>query len=359
MTSGTRVMPLNADDLLALVLQELGGTVFCAVGLDGDDVVAKLAHEAGPDSLLLSADNDMLRYDLPRLEARLMVDFNLGLTASKKPLLHLVAQTNLSLRPKTSRRKLEDIPHDPERWKGHKNKLLYVAQAPRGYQRGCTSPIDKQFGNLHVLVRPLRQVVYQHLGHQDTVKETIPQWCEDKDNVTWDTLEVGPDASLSHVLNAEAAVEAFEWVEARDPCIGAGKDIPSRAFARCVIVAEMLDAIDGAGLLTTAETLGGPDTLRQQTEGAASFQKPRDLFGSKNNFSGNNNNNSKMNQTKARAEKQGKQGSSRGETEHICKGECGNTFLLSAGERAWFAQKGFALPQRCKLCRQKRHAHAQ
>jgi hypothetical protein len=153
MRTGSRRMSPGADDILCIVLQELGAQVYCAVGMDGDDIVAKLAHVAGPNSLVLSGDNDMLRYDLQNIESRLKADFEFAC-----PILRLVPQTNMTLREGTVLRKVVDIPYEPEVWLGHTNRLLHVQLAPRGFERGCTSPIDKMFGNLHILVRPLRQV---------------------------------------------------------------------------------------------------------------------------------------------------------------------------------------------------------
>ena len=34
--------------------------------------------------------------------------------------------------------------------------------------------------------------------------------------------------------------------------------------------------------------------------------------------------------------------------------DCGNEFVFTAGEQAWFAKKGFYLPKRCPLCRKRK-----
>lgn len=40
----------------------------------------------------------------------------------------------------------------------------------------------------------------------------------------------------------------------------------------------------------------------------------------------------------------------------VCK-DCGNQFVFTAGEQAFYAEKGFANePQRCKECRDKKKA---
>jgi len=36
--------------------------------------------------------------------------------------------------------------------------------------------------------------------------------------------------------------------------------------------------------------------------------------------------------------------------------DCGNDFVLTEGEQAFFVQKGFTEPKRCKDCRKKKKA---
>ena len=38
---------------------------------------------------------------------------------------------------------------------------------------------------------------------------------------------------------------------------------------------------------------------------------------------------------------------------------CGATFIFEAGEQAFFAEKGFTPPKRCKPCRQRKKAEKQ
>src|SRR5262245_30897005 len=44
--------------------------------------------------------------------------------------------------------------------------------------------------------------------------------------------------------------------------------------------------------------------------------------------------------------------------EHIVCGDCGASFLFSAGEAAVFAERGLAAPKRCKECRLARKGRA-
>ena len=72
-----RRIPLSADTFLADFLRAANAPVYMVDGMDGDDVAARLAHELGPDSLVLSADRDMFRYEsfLTNARERVKADF--------------------------------------------------------------------------------------------------------------------------------------------------------------------------------------------------------------------------------------------------------------------------------------------
>jgi hypothetical protein len=65
------------DTVLTDFLRAYGAEVYTPEGLDADDVVVLLAHKAGPDSIILSADRDMFRYDLPNVRQRVFSGFRL------------------------------------------------------------------------------------------------------------------------------------------------------------------------------------------------------------------------------------------------------------------------------------------
>ena len=64
---GSRGVIVGSDTLMVDLLRKQGAEVYTAEGRDGDDIVALLAHHAGPQSFILSADRDMFRcpYDSP------------------------------------------------------------------------------------------------------------------------------------------------------------------------------------------------------------------------------------------------------------------------------------------------------
>jgi len=61
---GVRSMPANAEVHLMAILEEEGWTVLFPSGIDGDDAVARLAMKL--DCHVVSRDQDMMRYGLPR-----------------------------------------------------------------------------------------------------------------------------------------------------------------------------------------------------------------------------------------------------------------------------------------------------
>jgi hypothetical protein len=114
--------------------------VYRAEGLDGDDVVAKLAQELGPKTMLLSADRDMFRYvGLDNPADRVMADFTFDPVdvqgrrehhdahadahADIGYRLRLIPSHNPTRRRGVSKRWLSEVPYDPEAWLMTSNKL--------------------------------------------------------------------------------------------------------------------------------------------------------------------------------------------------------------------------------------------
>jgi hypothetical protein len=87
---GRRDIPLSADTFLADALHASGAKVYTVEGTDGDDVIARLAHElsasepGAPSALVLSADRDMFRYDdlIPNAPERVFADFSFVVAAA-------------------------------------------------------------------------------------------------------------------------------------------------------------------------------------------------------------------------------------------------------------------------------------
>jgi hypothetical protein len=232
----SRFLPLGMDALLCDMLVEAGARVYRADGLDGDDVIVRMALEAGDASLILSADRDMFRYtDLSCAQQRVCAEFMLDGAGQ-----HVYLLASPSGRPKDGvrSRKVTQLPYEPDTWLKPASKLHTAPQV--GYVRGCCSPWTRRHGNLHGLARPLRLAVYAALGVQGRVREVYPDRCADSEAVRWVDEKVEPDGSLLPLLAQPHA--ALEWLTQADPCAAAGDD-PVRAFARVSLVAELVNAI--------------------------------------------------------------------------------------------------------------------
>ena len=59
-------------------------------------------------------------------------------------------------------------------------------------------------GNLHLTVRPLRQVLYTHMRLQAEVREEFPVWNEAANATEWDVAMVSLDTGLASPTPQEA-----------------------------------------------------------------------------------------------------------------------------------------------------------
>lgn len=261
----SRHLPLGMDSLLCDALVEAGGRVYRAAGLDGDDVVARMAVEMGPASLVLSADRDMFRYAaIFNATERICVDFALDRSGNR---LTLVRSRHSAPKPGVGPRDVSALPYAPGAWLARSNKLHNARTRPHdGYVRGCCSPFVRGYGNLHGLARPLRLAAYEAMGVGGQVRESFPEWDERAGRVAWVDKLVQPDGALRPLLASPH--EALEWLRERDPCALAG-DHPLRAFARVSLLAELFDSVAGfAGfgaprsILAIATELAGAEAER-------------------------------------------------------------------------------------------------
>ena len=225
------------------------------INLDADDVVAWLAHKAGKRSKVLSADRDMFRYGLENATERVCA----GFAFDAKGALVLIPSDTPSCRPGCQPRPVEELAFDDYAMKcwlvnGHRNKLHYL-DPQRGYLRGCSCPFVKSHGNLHGHAQPLRAAVYHLLGKTTAVCEDFPEWDDKKKEVSWGPYMVEPNAALAPLLKDPPA--ALAWLEARDPMASGGSDHPLRAFARVLMVAELVDAAHGVGFFSLGCSLAG------------------------------------------------------------------------------------------------------
>lgn len=268
----SRFLPLGMDVLLCDALVEAGARVYRAVGLDGDDVIARMAEEAGEGALILSADRDMFRYpairDAHQRQPVVHVDFELSRCGRR---LLLVPSRYSAPKPGVCARDVSTLPYTPAAWLRHNNKLYNALTRPEdGYVRGCCSPFVRSHGNLHAIARPLRLAAYAAIGVSGAVRESYPEWDEEAHAVVWVDELVLPDSTLLHLLREP--VLALDWLERHDPAAQARQDNPLRSFARVSLVAELVDAIRpqreceegqrARSILTVAEEIAGAEAKR-------------------------------------------------------------------------------------------------
>jgi hypothetical protein len=333
-------------------------------------------------------------------------------TRRAKKLFGVVLHASPTKQPKegVKRRGSTDVPRfDPsvdfERWSAPYDKLKTVVDRPAlGYVRGACSPQTRAFGNLHGHARPLRLAAYRAMGARGRVHERFPEWDEANDAVRWEDADVDVesgatrDASSSSAADASdarlvsdvsdsaddtklaetflrdgnvatcavsAEVAALRWLRARDPAwrfaSARGEDDADsfRGFARFAIVAECFVAARRGEERERANTvlaiaLAMRDAMRDaETENASNAS--------------NVSNASPARTARVREKTTGRD--RREEYDALfafppashrsircAERACGARFVVSAGERAFLAEKAFAPPTRCKPCRDARKA---
>ena len=462
---GFRNFPIGLDSILGDVLQECGQRVYRAEGLDGDDVVAKLAQELGPNSLILSADRDMFRYvGLDNPADRVMADFTFepitddtgdGKVKGNGYRLRLIRSHNPTMRPGVTKRWLSDVPYDPEEWlTGGANKLMIGIRndasdvveeghdddnnneeeeeeeeetssspptdpkqqtdqdysnrissqrqtggghprrrrrrRPRapvplhamGYVRGACSPHVRRHGNLHVIARPLRAAAYHLLGtsgagEDGAVREVYPTWCEETETVAWIEEPLTPDARLAGLFDGDGR-EALEWLKRQDPAARGGgndrrghgnrRDDEIRKFARCVLVAEMVDSVHGGGVLAAARRLSGGEAeaadleaerararvkarVAEETEGKEAAEAV--VEEQVEEEEGKSRRGSRLERRLARFEAERWEFPPRTRVgSYTCaEPDCRNEYVVDGRERKRMLERGFKTPKRCPACR--------
>jgi len=293
------------------------------------------------------------------------------------------------------RRGSTDVPRfDPsvdfERWSAPYDKLKTVVDHPAlGYVRGACSPQTRAFGNLHGHARPLRLAAYRAMGARGRVHERFPEWDEANDAVRWEdadvdveigsaTRDASEDEDACHVSDSmsdladdtklaetffmrgdgngaptceslSAELAALRWLRARDPAwrfaSARGEDDADsfRGFARFAIVAECFVAARRGEERECANTvlavaLAMRDAMRDaETENASNREK-----------------------TTGRVRRDIDALFAFPPASHrsirCAERACGARFVVSAGERAFLAEKAFAPPTRCRPCRDARKA---
>jgi len=219
--------------------------VYTVEGTDGDDVIARLAHElsasepGAPSALVLSADRDMFRYDdlIPNAPERVFADFSFVVAAAAAAAsdvsIELHPSPNPTPKPGVARRAASDVPaYDPVEWTRRHDKLRAVLRKGE-YVRGACSPLTRAAGNLHGIARPLRRAAYAAMGAADAVREAYPEWDEASGRVRWvDDLVAPLDAAGEETAPSEASEASEASCSAADASLLAAAWRTSRARGR-------------------------------------------------------------------------------------------------------------------------------
>ena len=349
-----RAIPLSADTFLCDLLRAAGAPCYAAEGKDGDDIVARLAYELGPRSLILSADRDMFRYAFIRdAPDRVMADFSFRGDNPVRVALH--PSPTGTPKDGVSSRTLEDVPaYEPDEWLHPHCKLHAVIHRPSyGYVRGACSPQTRRRGNLHGVARPLRLAAYALMGATGKIHERYPEWDEAEDRVRWEEGEVEPsaDPELRSMLVEGDRIAALRWLRDADAARrtetetetetetdGVERDDDSddsdddfRSFARYAIVAELFAAIEN-----DTTVLSNAWEMREATN--ATVRGPRG--------SGSSNRSA----TRPRWSDPFPPAS----RASLTCADCDGSYSVSAGEREFLKKKKYGLPRRCRACRDAR-----
>ncbi|KAJ2994377.1 hypothetical protein HDV02_001651 [Globomyces sp. JEL0801] len=196
---GTQGIPQGIESLLGDEFRALGVPVYYSTDVDNDDAMAKFAQHFGGG--ILSGDNDFFRYEnssFPVYDSfyirngRLYLNRWFGVPRKierieKRPLLSVVPEVS------------------------NKAPRLISVFASGVYKRGTGSPLVKELGNSHFIVRPLRLALYHRLGVQTPIREIFPTWNKEDQKVEWIDEEVLPDNKLDHLLDnpMEAVIHFF------------------------------------------------------------------------------------------------------------------------------------------------------
>jgi len=186
----------------------------------------------------------------------------------------------------------------------------------RQYSRGSPTPLLKFVENPHITVRPLRKALYSRLGIQGIVKEEMPCWNGEFEEVEWVIEDVEADDCHDGLLDhpMEALITLFPNT---DSLYNLALKVPERKFkdhifSLCTVTFELCAIATGLNLHFLLKT---------------HQQEIRSFYGI-----------GRLNLSK----------------QLILLGPCSScnqSFSMHQKEIDWFRNKGIAVPKRCKSCR--------
>lgn len=105
----------------------------------------------------------------------------------------------------------------PKTFNYYPNADIILSYRPHSYMRGCPSALTKHTGNIHTLIRPLRQAFYTLIGIQlencaekRCVVENFPYWDSESHSCKWTSDIVAPDDKLVPLLTGPSITDAVD-----------------------------------------------------------------------------------------------------------------------------------------------------
>ncbi|KAK3815321.1 MAG: hypothetical protein J3Q66DRAFT_344315 [Benniella sp.] len=227
--NGVRRLPQGMNTLLGELFKRCGVEVCYSTEADNDDTLASHAHHDGAS--ILSQDRDFLRYNGRKYD--IFIDFSIY---KKK----LVLKRRKDMRCTASKRDI--ITPAP----AYTNRDPGIVSLSRHiYKRGTPSPLTHHFTNTHILVRPLRQAYYAHLGLESSVLETFPLF---DGQVRWDESQVPPDDSMKDLLSDPKKAYDYFFKDMKRPQDVSDKDWNNHVYATYAVVFEFCGLYMGVPL---------------------------------------------------------------------------------------------------------------
>ncbi|KAF9362897.1 hypothetical protein BGX34_005304, partial [Mortierella sp. NVP85] len=226
---GVRRLPQGMNSLLGDLFKRCRVEVCYSTEADNDDTLASHAHHDGAS--VLSQDRDFLRYNGRRYD--IFIDFH-------------VDKNKLVLKPRRDMRcfaSQRDIITPAPAYTNRDPGMVSLSR--HIYLRGTPSPLTHYFTNTHIVVRPLRQAYYSHLGLKSSVLETFPLF---DGQVRWDETLVPPDDSKKGLLgDPNKAYEHF-FKDMKRPQGVSDRDWSNHVYATYAVVFELCGLYMGVPL---------------------------------------------------------------------------------------------------------------
>eukprot|EP00347_Sterkiella_histriomuscorum_P010085 403338736 len=203
--------------------------------VDNDDTLAAFANYYGAD--ILSQDKDFYRYMNRKFEIFSSYQVVNG---------RLILEKSQKFRHPKPRQLLDPLPNTYPYY-----PIVERIIVEKEYIRGCPSALTKFTGNLHYLIKPLRQVFYTKMGINFEVFECYPEWDSQNERVYWVEEYVKPAGKflmsvyLPIFNNIRELINQFKEHLKRPDIIGEADDLAwnNHIFGFCALISELVASV--------------------------------------------------------------------------------------------------------------------